>query len=63
MASDERGPVQLIAAVSSALRSRVRARIYVAIDLVERGFADFAGIPYHAPVSRQQWEELCGPDA
>jgi hypothetical protein len=62
-ASDKRRPVQFIAVISSALRSRVRARIYVAIDLVERRFADFARIPYHAPVTRQQWEELWGTDA
>jgi hypothetical protein len=58
MASDKRRPVQFIAAISSALRSPVRARIYVVIDLVERRFADFARIPYLAPASRQQWEEL-----
>jgi hypothetical protein len=62
MASEKRRPLQFIAALSSVMRTRVRARSYVVIDLVERTFADFAGIPYHAPVNRQQWEELWGKD-
>jgi hypothetical protein len=29
-----------------------------ATDLVARGFAEFARVPYQNPLSRQQWEEL-----
>jgi len=29
-----------------------------ASDLMERGFAEFARVPYESPFSRQQWEDL-----
>ena len=29
-----------------------------ASDLTERGFAEFARVPYESPLSRQQWEDL-----
>jgi hypothetical protein len=27
-------------------------------DLIQRRFAEFAGVPYQNPVDRQQWEDL-----
>ena len=32
-------------------------------DLMERRFAQFAGVPYQTPVCRQQWEELWETEA
>lgn len=32
-------------------------------DLLERRFAQFAGVPYQTPVCRQQWEELWETEA
>lgn len=41
-----------------ALGLRIRGRVLALAELVERLFAEFAGVPYADPASRQQWEEL-----
>jgi hypothetical protein len=41
-----------------ALRCDVRIGVLIVFDLIERRFAEFAGVPYHDAPSRQQWEEL-----
>jgi hypothetical protein len=41
-----------------ALGCQVRKAIGTVSDLIEWRFAEFAGVPYQSPVSRQQWEEL-----
>jgi hypothetical protein len=61
-AADKLRAAQVIAAIFFALKSRLRSRAYAVTDLAERLFADFARIPYHAPISRQQWEELLGTE-
>jgi hypothetical protein len=58
IAIDNRRPFQFMAAIFAALRHRVRVGIRDVIDLMERRFATFAGVPYQDSVRRQQWEEL-----
>jgi hypothetical protein len=41
----------------------LRIGIRAVSDLLERRFAEFAGVPYRSPVSRQQWEELWEAEA
>jgi hypothetical protein len=55
---ENRRPVQFMAALIVALRDQVRVAILTVTDVVERCFAEFAGVPYQSPVSRQQWGEL-----
>jgi hypothetical protein len=56
------GPVQIMAAISVALKNHVRAGIRNVSDLIERRFADFVGVPHQNFHSRQQWEELLGAE-
>jgi hypothetical protein len=58
IAMDNRRPFQSMAAFSVALGYRVRIGTRTVSDLIERRFAEFAGVPYQNPLSRQQWEEL-----
>jgi hypothetical protein len=44
-------------------RCSVRTGIRTVTDLMERRFAEFAGVPYQNPLSRQQWEELWETEA
>ena len=58
IAVEKRQAVPFLAAFVVALRSRVPKGVHAMGDLLERRFAEFAGVPYQSPVSRQQWEEL-----
>jgi hypothetical protein len=60
---DHRRPVQFMAAFFVALGYHVRMGICTVTDLIERRFAEFAGVPYQNPLSRQQWEELWEAEA
>jgi hypothetical protein len=60
---DNRRPVQFMAALIVALGYHVRMGIRTVIDLMERRFAEFAGVPYQNPLSRQHWEELWETEA
>ena len=60
---DHRGPGQFMAVFLVALRSHVRVGIRSASDVIERRFAEFAGVPYQTPVSRQQWQDLWQTEA
>jgi hypothetical protein len=55
---DHRQPVQSMAAFLVAVGFHLRLGIQTSGDLMERRFADFAGVPYLNPLRRQQWEEL-----
>ena len=55
---DNRRPNQSMAALFAPVGYRVRRRVRTVSDLIERRFAEFAGVPYQDPLSRQQWEEL-----
>ena len=63
IALDNRRTVQFVAAFFVALEYHVRLGIRTVSDLVERRFAEFAGVPYQNPLSRQQWEELWETEA
>jgi hypothetical protein len=58
IAMDNRQRAQSVAALFTALGYHVRIGIRSVSDLMERRFAEFAGVPYQNPISRQQWEEL-----
>jgi hypothetical protein len=58
IAIDDRRPIQSMAAIFAALGYHARAAIRTLNDLMERRFAEFAGVPYQGPLSRQQWQEL-----
>jgi hypothetical protein len=62
MAMDGCRPVTLSAALL-ALGLHLRARIRTVSDLIERHFAEFAGVPHQNPNTRQQWEELWESEA
>ena len=55
---DDGRPVQSMAVLFVALGNHVRIGIRTVRDLLELRFAEFAGVPYQNPLSRQQWEEL-----
>ena len=63
IAMDNRRPVQLIAPIFVALVNHLRVSIHTVGEVLERRFAEFAGVPYQAPVSRQQWEEFWETEA
>jgi hypothetical protein len=63
IAVEKRQSVPFLAAFVVALRCQVPKAIHAMGDHVERRFAEFAGVPYQSPVSRQQWEELCEMEA
>jgi hypothetical protein len=58
IAVEKRQAVPFLAALVVALRCQVPKTIQAMVDHVERRFAEFAGVPYLSPVSRQQWEAL-----
>jgi hypothetical protein len=58
IAVENRRPVPFLAALVVALRCQVPKTIHTISDLVERRFAEFAGVPYQSPVGRRQWEEF-----
>jgi hypothetical protein len=60
---DPRRPVQSMAAFFVALGCHVRIGIRTVSDLLELHFAEFAGVPYQNPLSRQQWDELWETEA
>ena len=41
----------------------MRIGIRTVSDVLELRFAEFAGVPYQRPLSRQQWEELWETEA
>jgi hypothetical protein len=49
-------PMNHTLAGTTTLHVRIGTR--TVSDLIERRFAEFAGVPYQNPLSRQQWEEL-----
>ncbi len=61
--TDNRRPVQFMAAFIVAVAFNFRVGIRTISDLIERRFADFADVPYHNPLRRQQWEELWETEA
>lgn len=63
VAMDDRSPIQSMAAIFAALGYHVRAGVRTVTDLMERRFAEFAGVPYQNPLSRQQWQELWEAEA
>jgi hypothetical protein len=63
IAVDNRRRVPLLAAFFVALGCQIRKAIRTVSDLVERRFAEFAGVPYQNSVDRQQWEDLWETDA
>jgi hypothetical protein len=63
IAMDNRRPVQFMAATFVALGYHVRIGIRTVSDLIGRRFAEFAGVPYQNPRSRQRWEELWETEA
>ena len=58
IAVDDRRPIQSMAALFVALGNHMRKGIRTVRDVLELCFAEFAGVPYQSPLSRQQWEEL-----
>jgi hypothetical protein len=63
IAMDDRRPVRFTPAFFVALGYHVRTAIRTVTDLMERRFAEFAGVPYQNPLSRQQWGELWETEA
>jgi hypothetical protein len=63
IATDNRGPVEFMAAFFVAVGYHVRIGIRTMSDLLGPRFAEFAGVPYQNPLIRQQWEELWETDA
>jgi hypothetical protein len=47
-----------MAAFLVAVGSHLRLGVQTIRDLMERRFADFAGVSYQNPLCRQQWEDL-----
>jgi hypothetical protein len=58
IAVEKHQAVPFFAALAVALRCRMPNAVHAMRDHLERRFAEFAGVPYQAFVSRQQWEEL-----
>jgi hypothetical protein len=58
IAMDNRRPTQSMTALFVPVGYYLRKGIRTVNDLIERRFAEFAGVPYQDPLSRQQWEEL-----
>lgn len=63
IAADNRRRTPLLAAFFVALACQMRKAIRTVSDLVERRFAEFAGVPYQNSVDRQQWDDLWETDA
>jgi hypothetical protein len=63
IAMDDRRPIQSMAAIFAALGYLARLGIGTVTDLMERSFAEFAGVPYQGPLSRQQWQEMWEAEA
>jgi len=63
IAVENRRRVPFLAAFVVALQRQVPKAIRTVNDLLELSFAEFAGVPYEGPVSRQQWEELWESEA
>ena len=55
---DDRQPPQSIATLFVALGHRARTDIRAVSDRLEHLFAEFSGVPYQSPLTRQQWEDL-----
>jgi hypothetical protein len=51
-------PIMVAGFVVVALGNHARTGIRTVSDVLERRFAEFAGLPCQSPLSRQQWEEL-----
>jgi hypothetical protein len=49
---------QLVTTLFVALGCNTRAAMRTRGAELERRFATFAGVPYHDPVSRLQWEQV-----
>jgi hypothetical protein len=60
---DHRRLVQFMAAFFVALGYHLRIGIHTVSDLMERRFAEFAGVPCENPLSRRQWEDLWETEA
>ena len=58
IAVEKHQAVPFLAAFAVVLRCRMPKAMHAMRDHLERRFAEFAGVPYQAFVSRQQWEEL-----
>jgi len=55
---ENRGQLQLVRQAFAALVYRTRAAIRAVSEKLERGFATFAGVPYHDPLDMEEWEQL-----
>jgi hypothetical protein len=51
-------PVQFRSSPIVDVEYRLRAHFRAVSCKIERHFASFADVPYHDPLSRQQWERL-----
>ena len=55
---DSRRQLHLVRQVSTAIKDRARATICAMSEKLERCFAVFAGVPYHAALDLEQWEQV-----
>jgi hypothetical protein len=58
VAVDSRRQLQSMTPTFVALVYQLRVLIRAASCKIEHQFATFADVPYHDPLSRQQWEQL-----
>jgi hypothetical protein len=58
MILDRRRPSPRIRHVSVVIGDRTRATIRAMSEILQRRFAAFAGVPYHAPHDLEQWKQL-----
>lgn len=58
VAVDSRQQLQSMKPTLVALVYQLRVLIRAASCKIEYQFATFADVPYHGPLSRQQWEQL-----
>jgi hypothetical protein len=49
-------PDEGIVRSGNARSGNLRIGVRIVSDLLERRFAEFAGVPYQGPLSRQHWE-------
>jgi hypothetical protein len=55
---DDHRPIQFMSLSFDVLGYQLRTGIRTVIELIERRFARFAGVPYQNSANRREWEEL-----